>query len=172
MPSRILEKAKPGTQEKFLPLPESPAARLWKPEGKLAGESLAAIAEEARGRGELEFLLMDFARIEELDAYGLGFLVALHKDLRSRGGELILFGLRPRQRRFVETMGFGGFFSIALDQRYAIEYILGVKKDVFPLAAACPLCSALLEVPKAGRSRCVSCQAVITVEPDGSVELG
>jgi anti-anti-sigma regulatory factor len=147
-------------------------ALCWKPEGNLAGEGLAILAEESKQRDGIEILLMDFAKIEELDAFGVGFLVALHKDLRSRGGELILFGMRPRHRRFIESLGFGAFFSIALDQRYAIEYILGVKRDVFPLAATCPVCSALLEVPKAGRSRCTACQAVLSAETDGRVELG
>ena len=172
MPSRILDCNKSLRASRFSSIPETTLALCWKPEGSLSGENLAAMAEESKERGGIEFLLMDFSKIEELDAFGVGFLVALHKDLRIHGGELILFGMRPRHRRFIETLGFGAFFSIALDQRYAIEYILGVRKDVFPLAATCPVCSALLEVPKAGRSRCTACQAVLSAEPDGRIELG
>ena len=75
-------------------------------------------------------------------------------------------------RRFIDCLGFGSFFSTALDQRSAVEYILGVRRDIFPLAAACPACSSHLGVQAPGRSRCRACKAVLTVLPDGTVELG
>jgi anti-anti-sigma regulatory factor len=119
-----------------------------------------------------QILFFDFSRIEDLTPAGAGFLVALKKRMRGRGGDLIVYGLRPKQQRFLESLGFRGFFSVALDLRYAEEYILEMKRDIFPIAAVCPACSTPLGIERPGRSRCRACKAVLTVLADGSVELG
>ena len=134
-------------------------------------ESLNAKISSALGEGA-KFLFFDFAHIDDLTAAGVGFLVALKKLMRGKGGDLVLYGMRPKQQRFMETLGFRGFFSLALDLRYAMEYILGMKRDIFPIAAVCPACSMPLGIEGPGRSRCRACKAVLTVLADGSVELG
>ncbi|MFA6366634.1 MAG: hypothetical protein WCX13_05555 [Candidatus Hydrogenedentales bacterium] len=47
-----------------------------------------------------------------------------------------------------------------------------MKRDIFPITAICPACSSPLGVDGPGRSRCHTCEAVITVMPDGAMELG
>jgi len=183
MPSRILSRSTlPHTAPKkdtaaplppgFETLPDEVRALCWRPKGLLdapGSETLSLLMEQI----DLpSFLLMDISRVDDIDAAGVGFLAAVHKRMRASGGELILFGLRPKQLRFLEILGFEHFFSIALDQRCAIEYILGVKRDVFPLTATCPVCASLLEFARPGRGRCHSCKAVLTVLSAGTVELG
>ena len=133
---------------------------------KLNSQILAALGETARR------LFFDFSCVDDLKAGGVGLLVALQKRLRARGGDLVLVGLRPRQRRFLDTCGFHGFFSSALDLDSAVEYILGIKRDVFPIAAVCPACSTPLGIDGPGKSRCRACGAVLAAMADGSVELG
>ncbi|PKL06436.1 MAG: hypothetical protein CVV53_04295 [Spirochaetae bacterium HGW-Spirochaetae-9] len=183
MPSRLLARAKlssasPPPQGQLglgcEALPEIDGSLCCHPRGKLdsgrvkslTGEIVVALGESTK------ILFLDFAHIDDITAAGVGFLVALQKRMRNRQGDLILYGLRPKQRRFIETLGFRDFFSIALDLRYAVEYILGIKRDIFPLSAVCPACSSPLGIGEPGRSRCRACKAVVTVLPDGSIELG
>jgi len=188
MSSKMLERAKaaarlgPVATGAGSPLPASPAFELlaeipgalrWRPSGTLdAGTSEARFAEFEAEASQETLVLVDFSRVDGIGPAGIGLLVALHKRQRGSGGDLILFGVRPKLQRFIDSMGFGGFFSTALDQRSAVEYILGVRRDIFPLAAACPACSSRLGVEAPGRSRCRACRAVLTVLPDGTVELG
>lgn len=157
----------------FEQLPAIPGATVWRPTGSLDASSCASLAEAFERNISTEVTaLVDFSRVENVGPAGLGMLVALQKRQRMGGGELVLQGLRPKLRRFLDSMGYGSFFSIALDQRRAAEYILGVRRDVFPRAAVCPACSSKLGLEGPGRSRCRACKAVLTVLPDGTVELG
>ena len=118
------------------------------------------------------FLMLDFSMVDNLDSAGLGYLVALQKRLRAENGELFLYALRPKLQRFIDMLGFGSFFSVALDLPYAIEYIEKAVKEVFPILIQCPACSASMSIAQPGRGRCRACQAILTVLPDGSVVLG
>lgn len=145
---------------------------------RASGELDAAAAEPLNGHiaaalgDTIRFLFFDFARVDDLKAGGVGLLVALQKRMRARGGDLVLVALKPRQSRFLDACGFHGFFSSALDLESAVEYILGMKRDIFPIAAACPACSTPLGIEGPGRSRCRACGAVLAAMADGSVELG
>jgi anti-anti-sigma factor len=154
-------------------LAEIPGALCWRPTGAMDAETCRPLNAEFDvhvGQGALA--LVDFSRVDGIGPAGIGLLVALQKRQRGAGGDLILFGVRPKLKRFIDSMGFGSFFSTALDQRSAVEYILGVRRDIFPLATSCPACSSHLGVQGPGRNRCRACKAVLTVLPDGTVELG
>ncbi len=183
MASRLLARAERSTSSPppgaalppaFEAVPGMPEGLCCRASGELDAASaeplnsqiLAALGETAR------CLFFDFSRVDDLEAGGVGLLVALQKRLRAKGGDLVLVGLRPRQRRFLDTCGFHGFFSSALDLESAVEYIHGIKRDVFPIAAACPACSTPLGIDGPGRSRCRACGAVLAAMADGSVELG
>ena len=179
MSSRLLAQAQHSLSSEspasaFDVLPEIPGSLCFHPKGKLDGGRVAALndeialALEESGR----YLFFDFSKIDDLTAAGVGFLVALQKKMRSKGGDLILYGMRPKLQHFLETIGFRNYFSSALDLRYAVEYIVGMKRDTFPISAVCPACSSPLGIDEPGRGRCRACNAVLTVLPDGSVELG
>jgi len=155
-------------------LPEIPDSLCFHPKGKLDGARVASMNIEIVSALEenCRYLFFDFSRIDDLAAAGVGFLVALQKRMRGRGGDLVLYGMRPKLQHFLETLGFRDFFSSALDLRYAVEYIVGMKRDTFPISAVCPACSSPLGIDEPGRGRCRACSAVLTVLPDGSVELG
>jgi len=183
MPSRLLARAQLSasadsslreTDSLCELLPKMPEGLCCHPAGILdAGRVEALNADIVAGLGRnAKILFLDFSRIDDITSAGAGFLVALQKRMRARGGDLVLYSLRPKQQRFLETLGFKNFFSTALDLRYALEYIQGMKRDIFPMTAICPACSSPLGVDGPGRSRCHICEAVITVMPDGAMELG
>ncbi|HWR11912.1 MAG TPA: STAS domain-containing protein [Rectinemataceae bacterium] len=183
MPSRLLARARLSapadsslreTDSVFDIPAEIPEGLCCHPRGSLDGGRVEALNDDivAALDANTKTLLLDFSRIEDIESAGVGFLVALQKRMRGRGGDLILYGLRPKQQRFLEILGFKDFFSTALDLRCALEYILGIKRDVFPISAICPACSSPLGVDGPGRSRCHFCRAVLTVMPDGGIELG
>ncbi|VBB38798.1 hypothetical protein TRIP_E160022 [uncultured Spirochaetota bacterium] len=183
MPSRLIARAS-ATPAAIPPLSvpeleieafaELPGALSCRPSGIIGAEKVAALNEAiVAALGDTgSVLLFDFAHIEDLDPAGVGLLVALQKFLRERAGDLILVGIRPKLLRVLETLGLGDYFSYSLDRRHAVEYIQGVKRDIFPISAPCPACSAPLGLQGPGRSRCHACQAVLTVLADGTVELG
>lgn len=157
----------------FIAVEEIPGSLLWRPAGRLDAASCGRAAELFLAEvPDSAVLLVDLSRIEDMEPAGLGLLAAMQKRQRARGADLVLLGIRPRQKRFIEAMGYGTFFTSALDMRCAIEYILGVGKDLFPLTTSCPACQARFGAAVPGRGRCRSCKAVLTVLPDGTVELG
>ncbi len=165
-------RAAPDTSA-FLEVDDIPGALLWSPTGRLDPVFCARAAEQfAAGVPEGSLLFIDLSRIEDMEPAGLGLLTSMQKRQRSSGADIVLIGIRPRQKRFIEAMGYGSFFTSALDMRCAIEYILGVGKDLFPLTTSCPACQARFGAAVPGRGRCRSCKAVLTVLPDGTVELG
>ncbi len=117
-------------------------------------------------------VLFDFSRVESVEPAGVGFLVALQKRMRNRGGDLVLHSMRPKLLRSLETLGFGDFFTIALDARCALEFVKDAIGEVFPISTICPTCRTPLGIERSGRAKCRSCGALLTALPDGSVELG
>ncbi len=183
MPSRLIARASatpavPSPQSvpelEIEALAELSGALSCRPSGTIKAERVAELNQAiVAALGDTSsMLLFDFARIEDLDPAGVGLLVSLHKLLRERGGDLILVGMRPKLLRVLESLGFGDYFSHSLDRRHAVEYIQGMNRDIFPISAPCPACSAPQGLQGPGRSRCRACQAVLTVLADGTVELG
>lgn len=122
--------------------------------------------------GRIANVLFDFSRVENVEPAGVGFLVALQKRIRNSGGELVLHSMRPKLLRSLETLGFGDFFTIALDGRCALEFVRDAIGELFPISTICPICRTPLGVERSGRARCKSCGALLTALPDGTVELG
>jgi anti-anti-sigma factor len=122
--------------------------------------------------GRIVNVLFDFSRVENVEPAGVGFLVALQKRMRNLGGELVLHSMRPKLLRSFETLGYGDFFTIALDARCALEFVRDAIGEVFPISTICPTCRTPLGIERPGRAKCRSCGALLTALPDGSVELG
>jgi len=184
MPSRLLARAENSSPRaadcadasylSFDALEDLPGLLCVHPRCPLDDEHLAAIDEALRAalREGDRYLMIDFSKVDNLKTSGIGYLVALQKKMRSQNGDIVLYALRPKLQRFIDSLGFGSFFSTALDLPYAIEYIEKSLREVFPVVAVCPACSASMSIEKPGRGRCRACKAVLTILPDGSVELG
>lgn len=166
-----------GLQElsvEFVKIPELPGCLLVKPSGKLGVDRIVPLNQKILEnlQDTDTVLLVDFTLVEELASSAIGLLVAMKNRFRARGGELVLLGMRPRLLRMLVTLGFEDYFSIALDLDHAAEYIVGMKRDTYPISVICPSCSTPLGIERPGRGRCRVCDAVLTALPDGSLELG
>jgi anti-anti-sigma factor len=158
----------------FEKIPELPESLLIRPSGKLGANRIITLNQKILEnlQDTDTILLVDFSLVEELASSAIGLLVALKNRIRARGGELVLLGMRPRFLRMLDIFGFQEYFSIALDLNHAVEYIVGMKRDTYPISVVCPSCSTPLGIEKPGRGRCRVCDAVLTALPDGSLELG
>jgi len=117
-------------------------------------------------------LVWDFSTVENIDAAGVGMLIAVQKKLREQGGDQALSGLRPRLMRFIAMLGCADYFCIEPDIPHVLDRIEEETAGIFPLMASCPACGAGLRISEPGRGRCRSCGAIMSIFPNGSVELG
>lgn len=117
-------------------------------------------------------LVWDFSTVENIDAAGIGMLIATQKKLREQGGDQALSDLRPRLMRFIAMLGYADYFSIEPTIPHILDRIEEETAGIFPLMAICPACGAGLRISEPGRGRCRSCGAIMSILPNGSVELG
>jgi anti-anti-sigma factor len=96
------------------------------------------LADAAAGR----ILILDMSRVSQIDAAGLGLLVALAREVRRRGGRLRLMCAGARQQALIRTVGLGAALGMvspaavsrALRRRDVIE---GSDTRRLPESAAC-----------------------------------
>ena len=117
-------------------------------------------------------LIWDFSTVENIDAAGVGMLIAVQKKLREQGGDQALSGLRPRLMRFIAMLGYADYFCVEPDIPHVLDRIEEETARIFPLMATCPACGAGLQISEPGRGRCRACGAVLSIFSNGSVELG
>ncbi|MDR1326227.1 MAG: STAS domain-containing protein [Treponema sp.] len=120
-------------------------------------------------------LLFHCRALAHVSSAGIGSFAALLKAVKTRGGDMALVELVPEVHDVFKLLGFGGAFPIkeSLSEGFALfqngAYKIG---QVFRAALTCPVCSAGLGADKAGRFRCETCKAVITLDQWGLVFLG
>ena len=74
-------------------------------------DALRARLVEVHASGPLR-LVVDFTAVPFCDAAGLGALVAAHNQIAAGGGEIVLAGLRPAQRRLLYITGLHRLFPV------------------------------------------------------------
>lgn len=120
-------------------------------------------------------LLFHCGALVNVSSSGIGSFAALFKAVKTKGGDMALVELLPAARDVFQLLGFGDAFPIkeSLSEGFTLfqkgEHKIGT---VFPVAFTCPVCSAGLRADKAGRFRCETCKAVITLDQWGLVSLG
>lgn len=57
-------------------------------------------------------LVLDFGQVRFCDATGLGALVGVHNQVAAGGGEVVLCGVRPAQRRLLRITGLDRVFTL------------------------------------------------------------
>lgn len=117
-------------------------------------------------------LVWDFSTVENIDAAGVGMLIAVQKKLREQSGDQALSGLRPRLMRFIAMLGYADYFCVEPDIPHVLDRIEEETSGIFPLMATCPACGTGLQISEPGRGRCRACGAVLSIFSNGSVELG
>ena len=121
-------------------------------------------------------LIFDFSGITYVSSTGIGAFTHFLKEVRPRGGDLVLVGMITRVFEVFQLLGFSSFFNIEKTLEEAAEMLkTQSKQDVeatFPKVFGCPICAKKLRASKAGRFRCSECKSILVVNETGQVSLG
>lgn len=123
-------------------------------------------------------LMFCCSSLNYVSSTGIGAFTSILKDLRLRGGGMVLAHVHPRVYEIFELLGFTTFFTFSNDEDTAYADFLHSAApsspktsgaSVFPLAFRCPTCSIRLKTSKPGKFRCSACQTKIVVDGAGRV---
>ena len=121
-------------------------------------------------------LIFDFSGITYVSSTGIGTFTHFLKDVKPRGGDLVLVGMIPRVYEVFQLLGFSSFFNFEKTLKEAAEMLkTQSKQDVqgpFPRVFACPICAKKLRTSKAGRFRCSECKSILVIDESAQVSLG
>jgi len=118
------------------------------------------------------FLSFDLEKINYISSRGIGTFTTFLKALKAHGGDIHLFGLRPKVQDVFSLLGFQDYFNIGLTVEDAIARFKGLSAPAasdFPLRAKCPVCGQTLMVPGAGKGRCPKCKCVLSIDQRGRI---
>jgi len=117
--------------------------------------------------------ILDCAGVKYVSSTGVGCLIAALKELRSIGGDLVLYKIPDEVYQVIQILGFAKIIK-KFESKKEIDEYFGVKKEepfTFPAIANCPACQKKLKVMHAGRYRCSECKNIFTVQANGDVIL-
>jgi len=125
-------------------------------------------------------LIFDCIRLNYFSSTGIGSFTSFLKAVKSRGGDIVLFGMQSKLTDIFKLLGFSQFFAIKSTREEAIEYFQGtmVKSTSqdsisrFPKVIQCPTCRTRLRAVKAGRFRCSHCKSIFVVDANAHVSAG
>ena len=67
-------------------------------------------------------LVFDFSRTRFMDSSGIGVLLGRYKEMKGRGGDLILCGMDEQIRRILRISGIPGLVPCVADRQSAVGY--------------------------------------------------
>lgn len=112
--------------------------------------------------------------LDYVSSTGIGVFATFFSKLKEVGGNIVFADLQPKVVELFQLLGFSHFFHIVATQDEAVAFFnseSNVKIDVFPKVIDCPWCNAHLKAKHAGKFRCPSCKAIISVDEQGSVSI-
>jgi anti-anti-sigma factor len=120
-----------------------------------------------------ERLILDLRDVPYMSSLPIARLVALLRDTRQAGGDLVLLGVQSLVIDILNLLGFASFFTITATLEESVARLAPpVDAPPFPRIFACPVCARKLRARMAGRFRCVSCRTVLALAETGAVNLG
>ncbi len=151
---------------------------LFRMSGYLDGFNVAFFSKQVEKvvrRGYL-FLSFDLKDIRYVSSRGIGVFSSFLKILRARGGDILLFGIRPRILEVFRILGVFEYFTICGTREEASAVFRNKPAPpaaaAFPLRSQCPVCGQALELPGAGRGRCPGCKCPLVIDRRGRVAAG
>ena len=122
------------------------------------------------------WLIFDFSAITYISSAGVGAFISFLKNVRPRGGDLVLVGMVPRVFEVFQLLGFANFFHTEQSLEDAVELMKAQShaeaEKLFPKIFSCPICAKRLKTVRAGRFRCGECKTFLVVGDTGRVSLG
>ncbi len=121
-------------------------------------------------------LIFDFSGISYISSTGIGAFTSVLKNVKPRGGDMVLLGMIDRVFEVFQLLGFSSFFNITNTVEEAIDYLSiqsrSTHEGPFPKVFGCPSCGKRLKAPRHGRFRCSECKTILVINKSGQVLLG
>jgi anti-anti-sigma factor len=128
-------------------------------------------------------LFFDCSSLNYMSSNGVGTFAFLLKQVKLKGGRLVLFQVQPKVYEVLQLLGFSSFLQCETNRNEAETYLRGerlpvpklsekpkpLQTPIFPRAFKCPACGASLRAPHAGKFRCSKCKWIIEVSTSGKV---
>lgn len=113
-------------------------------------------------------IVLDMSHVGHVSSVGIAACVLFLKRLKELNGRMIMCGVRPGLAEVLQLLGLGAFFEQTETEREALALIeRRAPASVFPRISRCPICSARVQLRKAGRFRCRTCAAILRVDHRG-----
>lgn len=121
-------------------------------------------------------LIFSCANLNYVSSTGIGSFTSFLKNVKPKGGDIVLHEIQPKVYEVFQLLGFSQFFNINDDLEESIDLFRessdeGVSAS-FPDVLTCPICSKKLKAVKPGRFRCSECKTILDVDKNGKVSLG
>lgn len=121
-------------------------------------------------------LIFHCGGLNYVSSTGIGSFTAFLKNIKPRGGDLVLLEIQPKVYEVFQLLGFSQFFNVKDTLDDAISFFRsGSNSDsisLFPKVFSCPVCSKKLKALKPGRFRCSECKTILAIDNAGQVFLG
>ena len=127
----------------------------------------------------IQCLIFNCNGLNYISSTGIGAFTAFLKMMKSKNGDMALFGLQKKVMEVFQLLGFTKFFKISSDLESSLQLLRGGKieeqpstagSSTFPLIFECPHCGKKLKTSKAGKFRCNGCKEVIVVDENGKAQ--
>ena len=128
---------------------------------------------------EKRHVILDMARLKELDTSGQEALVDWHRRLQLGAGLVVVFALNDSVKRTFEMIGLSHIIEVAADLERAegvvAKYIKRRRDEVgddgsgLAVDVSCPGCGARFVVSQIGPGRCLGCGEMFNVDVSGEV---
>lgn len=120
-------------------------------------------------------IVFNCGSLSYVSSTGLGSFTILLKMVKAKGGDIVLAEVQEKVSEVFQILGFSQFFNLKLSMDEAMDFLCNyggvVQKAVFPKIVACPSCAKSVQATRAGRFRCSSCKAIISISEDGEISL-
>jgi len=121
-------------------------------------------------------LIFQCSGLNYVSSTGIGSFTSFLKDVKEKGGDVIMLDIQPKVYEVFQLLGFSKFFNIKDSLDESINFFRsGFVKEtiiIFPKIISCPICYKKLKVVKPGRFRCSECKSVIAIDENGQSRLG
>ena len=120
-------------------------------------------------------LIFNCAALNYVSSTGIGSFTAFLKQVKPKGGDVVLLEIQPKVYEVFQLLGFSQFFNIKDSMADAINFFkqeAPIEESVFPKIFSCPVCSKSLKATRSGRFRCSECKSILAIDQQGQVFLG
>lgn len=116
-------------------------------------------------------VIFDCSKLTYVSSTGIGTFTVFLKNIKEKNGTIILTSLQQKVLEIFQLLGFSKFFTIidTLDESLKTLGITSSKESYFPKVLECPSCSKKLKASKPGKFRCIQCNGIICISPNGSI---